>query len=69
MNPAPQIMGAAGNPEPQVHLLITAGDVALMATNPEVAIEEIRVRATQMSSVLEAILRDTHGHIDWGINE
>ncbi len=40
-----------------------------MAANPEEAMEEIRVRATQIGSVLADILKDTHAHPHWGLNE
>ena len=73
MNPVRQTVGGTAAPNAQTHvqshLLITEGDIELMAANPEVAMEEIRVRATQMSSVLEEILRDTHAHPHWGLNE
>jgi hypothetical protein len=52
-----------------IHLLLTEGDVKLMAENPEQVMEEIRVRATQVSSVLEDILLEPHGVSHWGINE
>jgi hypothetical protein len=69
MNPVRQTAGGTPTPETQAHLLITKGDIELMAANPEVAMEEIRVRATQMSSVLANILKDTHAHPHWGLNE
>jgi hypothetical protein len=69
MNPVRQTAGGMTTPEPQAHLLITKGDIELMAESPEQAMEEIRVRATQMSSLLENILHDTHGHPRWGLNE
>ena len=52
-----------------VHLLLTEGDVKLMADNPELVMKEIELRATKVSSVLEDILREPHGRIDWGLNE
>lgn len=52
-----------------VHLLLTEGDVKLMAENPERVMENIEARATAVSSVLEKILAEPHGHGDWGIND
>jgi hypothetical protein len=52
-----------------VHLLLTQGEVKLMVENPEQVMEEIRLRAEQVSSVLEHILSEPHGIPRWGINE
>lgn len=52
-----------------VHLLLTAGDVELMAEDPERVMEEIEARATLVSSVLAGILLEPHGHSDWGLND
>ena len=52
-----------------VHLLLTEGDVKLMAENPERVMKDIEFRATKVSSVLEDILHEAHGRPDWGINE
>ena len=41
----------------------------MMAENPEQVMEEIQLRATQVSSVLEGILLEPHGRPNWGINE
>jgi predicted HAD superfamily Cof-like phosphohydrolase len=51
------------------HLLMTEGDGALMAADPERVMEEIEVRATQVSSTLESILLAPHGEPRWGLNE
>lgn len=50
-------------------LLLVEGEVKLAAESPERVIEEIQVRATLVSSVLENILLEPHGHANWGINE
>jgi hypothetical protein len=55
--------------EGAVHLLLTEGDVKMMVENPEQVMEEIRVRAEQVSSVLEGILLEPHGQPRWGLNE
>ncbi len=52
-----------------VHLLLTEGDVKMMAENPEQVMEEIQLRATQVSSILEGILLEPHGETRWGLNE
>ncbi len=52
-----------------VHLLLPAGHVELRVEDPEQVMEEIQLRATQVSSVLEEILSDSHGRPDWGLNE
>ena len=49
--------------------MLTEGDVRAMAENPEKAMEEIHLRATKMSQVLENILHESHGVPRWGINE
>jgi hypothetical protein len=40
-----------------------------MVENPAKIMEEIRVRAEQVSSVLEGILLEPHGQPRWGLNE
>jgi hypothetical protein len=52
-----------------VHLTVKADDVKVMAEDPEQLMEEMWLRATQVSSVLESILREPHGVPRWGINE
>ncbi len=48
---------------------ISEDDLKLMAESPEEVMEEIRVRATEIGSVLEGILREDHGNSHWGLNE
>ena len=55
--------------EGAAHLLLTEGDVKMMVENPAKIMEEIRVRAEQVSSVLEGILLEPHGEPRWGLNE
>jgi hypothetical protein len=52
-----------------VHLLLTEGDVKLMAEAPEKVMKEIHARAERVSAVLEGILSESHGHVRWGLNE
>jgi hypothetical protein len=58
-------IGAGGT----VHLLMTEGDVSLMAEEPEQVMEEIELRATSVGPVLEAIFREAQEQSRWGINE
>jgi hypothetical protein len=60
-------IGPAG--EGAVHLLLVEGEVSLIAADPASVMEEIEARATQVSSTLQKILTEPHGHSDWGINE
>ena len=52
-----------------IHLLLTQGKVEVRVDNPEQIMEEIRVRAEQVSSILEGILTEPHGEPRWGLNE
>jgi hypothetical protein len=52
-----------------VHLLLNEGEMKLLVDDPEQVMEEIRVRAEQVSSILEGILLEPHGEPRWGINE
>ena len=40
-----------------------------LVENPEHVIEEIQMRATVVSSILEGILSEPHDHPDWGLND
>ena len=59
---------AAGG-SPAVHLMLTEGAVRLMGQNSEQVMEDLRIRATGMSKVLEGILNEPHGQPHWGLNE
>lgn len=52
-----------------VHLMLTEGDVKLMAENPERVMQDIQERATVVGSVLAGILLEPQGRTDWGLNE
>jgi len=69
MNPVQQTVSNTGGADSVVHLTISADDVKMMAEDPERVMEEMWQRATQVSSVLENILREPHGVPRWGINE
>jgi len=69
MSVAHTISGSASGGNHAVHLMLTEGEVRTMAENPDKAMEEIHLRATKMSQVLEKILQESHGIPRWGINE
>jgi hypothetical protein len=52
-----------------VHLLLTQGEIRVLAEDPQRMEEEFLLRATKMSQVLEEILRHSHRETHWGINE
>jgi hypothetical protein len=52
-----------------VHLMLADRKLTTLSARPEQVIEEIRLRATQVSSILEDILREPHGEPRWGLNE
>lgn len=60
-----QTIGAATNVAP---LLLTEGDVQRMAESPEQVMEEIWVRATQVSSTLESIFHEPHREPQWDMD-
>jgi hypothetical protein len=53
----------------QVQIEIKETDVELMVEESEKMREQIRMQATEVGPILEALLRDTHGQIRWGLNE
>ena len=69
MNPMQQTVSSTVGADSVVHLTITADDVKMMAEDPERVMEEMWLRANQVSSVLENILREPHGEPRWGLNE
>jgi hypothetical protein len=69
MNPVQQTVSNTGVADSVVALTVEAGEVKLMAEDPEQVMEEMWVRATQVSSVLENILHEPHGVPRWGLNE
>lgn len=57
--------GAGG----QVQVEIEETEVQLVIDESEQMRERIRLQATEVGPILEALLRDAHGQIRWGLNE
>ena len=53
----------------QVQIEIEQTDVELTVEESEKMRERIRMQATEVGPILEALLRDAHGQIRWGLNE
>lgn len=53
----------------QVQIEIKETKVELTVEESEKMREQIRMRATEVGPILEALLRDTRGQIHWGLNE
>ena len=62
-------MNGTNGPGGQVRLEIAETDIELVVEESEKMREQIRMQATEMGPILEALLRDTHGQIRWGLNE
>jgi hypothetical protein len=69
VNPVKQTVSNTGVADSVVALTVRADEVKLMAEDPEQVMEEMWVRATQVSSVLEDILHEPQGEPRWGLNE
>jgi hypothetical protein len=69
MNPATQSMDGTNSPGEQVKLVMTESDLELVVEESEKVREHIRMQATEIGPILEALLRDTRGQIRWGLNE
>jgi hypothetical protein len=69
MNPATQLLNGTNGPGGQVLLEIAETDIELVVDESEKIREQIRIQATEIGPILEALLRDTRGQIRWGLNE
>ena len=69
MKPAAQTKNGTIVAGGQVQIEIKETDVELMVEESEKMREQIRMQATEVGPILEALLRDTHGQIRWGLNE
>jgi hypothetical protein len=68
MNPATQLLNGTNGPGGQVLLEIAETDIELVVDESEKIREQIRIQATEIGPILEALLRDTRGQIRWGLN-
>ena len=66
MNPVQQTVHVTGSTVP---LLITESDVQAMVESPEQVMEDIRLRATEVGAVLEAIFQEPHDDPRWEIDQ
>lgn len=55
--------------EEQVRAKFRETDVELVVDESEKMREQIRLQATEVGPILEALLHDVHGQIRWGLNE
>ena len=69
MNPATQPENGTIGVGGQVQIEIKETDVELVVEESEKMREQIRMQATEVGPILEALLRDAHGQIRWGLNE
>ena len=69
MPPLQNITASTDGGTHAVHLLLRAGEVRLLGSDPEKAMMEIEMRATTISRVLEQILREPHGDSDRSLYE
>jgi hypothetical protein len=69
MNPATQPTSGTNDPGQQIKVVMTESNSELVVEESEKVREHIRMQATEMGPILEALLRDTGGQIRWGLNE
>ena len=69
MNPATQPENGTIGVGGQVQIEIKETDVVMVVEESEKVREKIRMQATEVGPILEALLRDAHGEIRWGLNE
>jgi len=69
MNPATQPTNGTNGTGGQTQLETMEMDIKLVVEESEKMREQIRLQATEVGPILEALLRDAHGQIRWGLNE
>jgi hypothetical protein len=69
MNPATQPTSGTNDPGQQIKVVMTESNSEFVVEESEKVREHIRMQATEMGPILEALLRDTGGQIRWGLNE
>ena len=62
-------MNSTHSPVEPVKLVMTESDIELVVGESERVREHIRMQATEIGPILEALLHDAHGQIRWGLNE
>ena len=69
MNPAIQPENGTTGVGGQARSEIKETDVVMVVEESEKMRKQIRLQATEVGPILEALLRDAHGEIRWGLNE
>jgi hypothetical protein len=69
MNPATQPLNSTTGADRRGQLEIAEADIELAVEESEKLRDRIRMQANEVGPVLEALLRDAHGQIRWGLNE
>lgn len=69
MNPVTQLMNNTTGADGRVPVPMAETDAGLVAEESEKMRQQIRVQATEVGPILEALLHDAHGQIRWGLNE
>lgn len=69
MNAATQPLNSTTGADGRGQLEIVRADIELVMEESEKMREQIRMQANEVGPVLEALLRDVHGQIRWGLNE
>ncbi|MGB7768310.1 MAG: hypothetical protein WBN22_05580 [Verrucomicrobiia bacterium] len=69
MNPATQPKHSTAGAEERAQWEVMEMDIKLVVEESEKMREQIRMQATEIGPVLEALLHDAHGQIRWGLNE
>jgi hypothetical protein len=69
MNPATQLKDGTNGPGGQAQVEIAETDIELVVEESEKMRKQIRMQATEIGPILEALLHDAHGQIRRGLNE
>jgi hypothetical protein len=69
MNAATKPLNSKTGADGRGQLEIAEADLDLVVKASEKVREQIWMQANEVGPVLEALLHDTHRHIQWGLNE
>jgi hypothetical protein len=69
MNVVQPVVNDGGSPGGAVHLSIATPGLSLAAEESERVLEQINLRATQLSQVLEEILNQPHDVPHWEVDD